>query len=120
MFPDMKVATLLLIWWLPVLQAGGPGHSRCLECVARGHHVGSHILTLSMERAQDAFPDNSAPRSPGLYVEDEEDPVEDNFVADGLWLSRLWWDPGQGGYSPFVRGLQDLLRIPASPHPLRC
>lgn len=116
----MKVATLLLIWWLPVLHAGGPGQTRCLDCVARGYHAGPHIFAMSMERGRDGLPDNPAQQNPGLYVEDEEDPVEDGLVADGLWLSRLWWNPGQGELASQVHRPQDLLRIPPSPHPLRC
>lgn len=119
----MKVASLLLIWSLPILQAGAHDHALHHDHDRADHapRAGTRRAPRVMEGSRDAsLPDAPRGGSPGLYVEDEEDPVEDGAFVDGFGLYRPWEDLGRGDISSLAQVQQDLPRIPPHPQPLRC
>lgn len=113
----MKVATLLVLWTLPLLHLGGHDPSPC-----RGRPSGTHVHSLAIEPSQSACrPHNPSRRSfVSPLEEEEEEGLEDGPSDDGVLLSGSCPDPGQGRLSAFAQTRLQLPRISPCPHPLRC
>ena len=117
----MKVASLLILWSLPLLQAGGHGQPLCPGCAAVAPHVEAHVTPLVIQGTRDvALADDPSGGSLSSSLEDEEDSLEDGAFANGVLLPRSLRNLGQGEFSSLAHGQHDLLRIPSFPHPLRC
>jgi hypothetical protein len=117
----MKMASLLILWSLSILHAGGHGQSLCHRCVIGAPHAEAHATSLVIQQTRDvSLADDRSNGSLGSSFEDEEDLLEDGSFANGVLLSRSLLDVGQGNFSSLAHGQHDLLRIPSCPHPLRC
>jgi hypothetical protein len=120
-FPEMKMASLLILWSLPLLHAGGQGQFPCPGCTAGVSHAGAHVAWLVIQQTRDiSFPDDPSGGGLSSSLEDEEESLEDGAFANGVLLPRSLRDPGRGDLSSLAHGQHDLLRIPSCPHPLRC
>ncbi len=118
----MKVVPLLIFWSLPLLQAGGFDHSPACR-FSDSSHAEAHVNSAVIQKTRDVFfPDDPGSGSLGssFWDEDEEDSLEDIFVDNGLLLSGALQHPGPDDLSSLVRAHHDILRLPPSPHPLRC
>lgn len=117
----MQLTSLLIIWWLPLLETGGPDLPPDRASAADAPHAAAHIAPWVMHRTgESSLPDDPCSGSPGFSAEDEEDPFEDGFFADGYWLSRSRQDLGPGCLAFLAPVPHDHLRISSHPHPLRC
>jgi hypothetical protein len=116
----MKVTSFLIVWLLPLLQAGGYGQSPCRGYASRTHAEAHVASSMVLEARHVSFPDGPSSGSLGASFEDEEDSLEDGFLDGGLLLSRSWRDLARGGLASFAHLRHDLLRIPFHAHPLRC
>jgi hypothetical protein len=117
----MKVTSLLIIWLLPLLQAGGHGQSLCRGGTGTPH-AEAHATSSVIHNARDVFfrhdPGSGSLRA--ALEDKEEDSLEDGSFDTGLLLSRSWPDLGRGDLSSLVHSRHDLHRIPYHAHPLRC
>jgi len=117
----MKVASLLILWSLPLLQAGGHDQPLCPGCAAGAPHAEAHVTPLAIQGTRDvALADDPSGGSLSSSLEDEEDSLEDGAFANGVLLPRSLWNLGRGDLSSLAHWRHDLLRIPSCPHPLRC
>jgi len=112
----MRILALLILWSLPCLQTGGheaslpPGFTNLA-------HSEKRVTAVVMRRASD----ESLPSDPitGILSEDD-DSLEDGSLDLGLWSGWQWQTPGRDNLSALAPLQHALLRIPSSPHPLRC
>ena len=121
MLPDMKVAALLIITWIPFAQAGGPGSASCAGCVIAASHDEVAVSPLVLQWTRGATFPNDPNR--GCFVvpfEDEEDPVEDILFAHGHLHVGWRPDPRHRDLVGLAQVHQDLRRISHQPPPLRC
>jgi hypothetical protein len=120
----MRVATLLIIWSIPLL-AGWHGPDRCRADRPGLPHLGAaadvHVPQTVMRRTRDAsFAEDPSSGRCVLPPEDEEDGLEDGSSLDGLLLGPSWRDLGRGALAGLAHVPGEFSRIAAHPHPLRC
>ena len=119
-FPDMKVTSLLIIWSLPLLQAGVHDHS--LSCGRDDiPHAEACVSSSAMPDAGHLFlHDDSSWVSPGVSLGDEEDSSEDDVLHGGLLLCGPWRLLEAADLSSSTHSRHELVRLPTPSHPLRC
>lgn len=114
----MNVVSFLILWSLPFLHAGGHGQSLPRADALRADpHDSPFLVPPARELSVPADLDIG---SPGASLEDEEEPLEDDFFDTGLLSSPSWRAFGQVGCSALARSRRDLFRSPSRTHPLRC
>jgi hypothetical protein len=118
--PKMRIVSLLFIWALPFLPAGGHGQSGCPEFVPASQ-ADSHTSSVAMQRAGDeSLPGDPITGNLGRSLADDDDSLEDGSLD--LSFSTFWRSQAvkRGNLTSLAPLQHNLLRIPPCPHPLRC
>ena len=116
----MRIVSLLFIWALPFLPAGGHGQVLC-QRFATSSQTDTHATTLALQRAgDDSLPSDRTTGNLGRSVAEDDDSLEDGSLD--LTFSAVWRSQAvkRGNLTSLAPLQHELLRVPSCPHPLRC
>ncbi len=115
----MKVVSLLIVWWIPLLHTAGTAQSLSRDSIESKAETG--VKSVVMPQAWDVvFPGHASEENLGASLEDEDDSLEDDLFDAGLSLRSSWQNLDCCDISSVARPQRNLPSNPSDPHPLRC